>query len=213
MDSSIVVAVMKRSLRFGPPKVRLADLGQQQLAEQGAVGVEAVQPVVAGRPDPAGVVEPDAVEHAGVAGGEDLAAGERPSSVDVEPADVAPPGVDDVERRSSAREREPVGTVEVVGHDGDSAPCRVDAVDVAAADLALGPVALVVAVDAVAGSVNQIEPSARSTTSLGLLSRLPSTRSASTVTEPSCSSAGDPTVAVLAADAAGPAGRRVWPLA
>ena len=37
------------------------------------------------------------------------------------------------------------------------------------------------------GSVNQIEPSLRTTTSLGLFSRLPSTRSTSVVTEPSCS--------------------------
>src|SRR5262245_45333883 len=35
------------------------DLGEVQLAEQGAVGVEAVDPVVGGGPDPAGVVEPD----------------------------------------------------------------------------------------------------------------------------------------------------------
>ena len=38
-----------------------------------------------------------------------------------------------------------------------------------------------------AGSVNQIEPSDRTTTSLGLLSRLPSNRSAMTVMDPSCS--------------------------
>ena len=38
-----------------------------------------------------------------------------------------------------------------------------------------------------AGSVNQIDPSDRTTTSLGLFSRFPSIRSAIVLIEPSCS--------------------------
>src|SRR5262249_47658397 len=64
------------------------DLGEVQLAEQGAVGVEAVDPIVGGGPDPAGVVEPDAVEGSGVAGGEHLPGGQGTAAGDVEEPDV-----------------------------------------------------------------------------------------------------------------------------
>ena len=75
IESSRFVAVTNSTLRFGPAERQVrADLRQQQLAEQRAVRVEAVQAVVGGGPEPAGVVEPDAVETAAVAGGEHLAA-------------------------------------------------------------------------------------------------------------------------------------------
>ena len=95
-----------------------------------------------------------------VALGEDLAAAQA-VAVDVEDAEVAAArGVGDVQQRLVEREREPVRPVEVVGDDRAAAGRRVDPVDVASADLALGLVALVVTVDPVRrGRVNQTEPS------------------------------------------------------
>ena len=59
-------------------------------------------------------------------------------------------GVDDVQQRFVGREREPVRLHEIRGHDGDAPARRIDAVDVAGADLARRRVAFVVRVDAVA---------------------------------------------------------------
>src|SRR5689334_14172268 len=50
------------------------DLRNMQLADQGAVRVEAVHAVVGGSPDAASIVEPHAVEASRVARGEDLPA-------------------------------------------------------------------------------------------------------------------------------------------
>jgi hypothetical protein len=72
------------------------DLGEVDLAEEGAVGVEAAQPVVGGGPDAAQLVQPQAVKRSGIAGGEDLAAGEGGAVDDVEAADVTLVRVSDV---------------------------------------------------------------------------------------------------------------------
>src|SRR5690606_35550576 len=55
-----------------------------QLADERAVGGEAVQSVVSGRPQPSGVVDPESVERARVARGEHLAATELAAGTDVE---------------------------------------------------------------------------------------------------------------------------------
>jgi hypothetical protein len=101
-------------------------------------------------------VEAKAVEDPRGAGGEDVAARERPVGADVEDADVARPvgavghpGVRHVQARLVGREGEPVGALEVVGRDAALARRRIDAVDLAGSDLALGRVTLVVALDAV----------------------------------------------------------------
>src|SRR5215475_1011506 len=95
------------------------DLRKVQLAEQGAVGVEAVDAIVGGGPDPAGVVEPDAVEGTRVAGGEHLPAGQGTVVAHVEQPDVLPAGIDDVELAFVGGECEPVGAQESVGGDAD----------------------------------------------------------------------------------------------
>ena len=69
--------------------------------------------------------------------------------MDVEHPDVLDPAVGDVQLRLVEREGEPVGPHEVVGDDAAGASDGVEAVDVTAADLALGTMTLVVAVDAV----------------------------------------------------------------
>ncbi len=125
------------------------DLGHVQFSDPRAVRVEAVQPVRRRRPDAAAVVEADAVEVAGVAGREDLAAGERGVAAPLEDPDVLAPAVDDVEPALVRGERQPVGPVEVVGHHLHGPAARVEPVHVTGADLTVGPEALVVAVDAV----------------------------------------------------------------
>ncbi len=95
-------------------------------------------------------VEADAVEHAHACSRRARPSSvSRPSSRDGELADVVAPRVGDVQRPLVEREGEPVRALEVVGHPAAGARHRVDAVDVAAVGLALGGVALVVAVDAV----------------------------------------------------------------
>ena len=93
------------------------------------------------------------------AGGEHLAAAPAicPSAGDLEAPHVVravrlvrDAGVDDVQQRLVGRERQTVGLHEVVGDDGDAPARRVEAVDVAGADLARRCVAFVVGVDAVA---------------------------------------------------------------
>src|SRR5215470_7875227 len=137
---------------FGAAEGEVGDhLRKVQLAEQGAVRVEAVDPIVGGGPDPAGVVEPDAVEGSRVAGGEYPPTGQHAVAGHVEEPDVLLASVDDVELAFVGREGEPVGAQESIGGDVDFAGLRRDAVDVAGTDLAGCPVPLVVAIDAVAG--------------------------------------------------------------
>src|SRR5262249_14911341 len=126
-------------------------LGEVQLAGQGAVGVEAVDPIVGGGPDPAGVVEPDAVEGSGVAGGEHLPGGQGTAAGDVEEPDVLGAGIGDVELAFAGGEGEPVRAQEPGGGDAGFAGLGRDAVDVAGAGLAGRLVPLIVAVDAIAG--------------------------------------------------------------
>ena len=145
-----LVAVMNRSLPFWPPKVRLDTIsGRCSLPSRRAVRVEAVQPVVGGGPDPARVVEADPVKRPRVAGREHLATAEAVAG-DLEAPDVPPPCVDDVELGLVGGECEPVRAAEVVGDDHRVARQRIEAVDVARADLADGPVPLVVTIDPVA---------------------------------------------------------------
>jgi hypothetical protein len=108
-----------------------------KLAQQAAVGVEAVKSVVGGGPDPTGVVEPDPVKRPRVAGGEDLAAAEA-APVDGEAPDVLLSCVDDVQPGLVGGECEAVRADEVLGHDGRVARGGIEAVDVAGADLADG---------------------------------------------------------------------------
>ena len=126
------------------------DLGDVQLADQGAVRVEAVQSVVRRGPHAPAAVEPEPVERSGVAVGEDVTPGERAVVVDVESPDVPAAAVADVELLLVTAEGEAVGPFEVVGDDVHLTR-RVDAVHVACADLALRQMPLVVAVDAIAG--------------------------------------------------------------
>ena len=126
------------------------DLGDVQLAEQRAVGIEAVQPVVRRGPHAPATVEPQPVERSGVTLGEDVTTRQAALVIDVESADVPAAGVSDAELAFVAAEGEPVGPFEVIGDDVHVTG-RVDAVHVASADLARCQMALVVAVDAVAG--------------------------------------------------------------
>src|SRR5499433_4188641 len=100
---------------FGAAEGEVGDnLREVQLAEQGAVGVEAVDPIVGGGPDPAGVVEPDAVEGSGVAGGEHFPGGQGTVAAHVEEPDVLLPGIDDIELPFVGGEGEPVRAQEPV---------------------------------------------------------------------------------------------------
>ena len=112
------------------------DLGDVQPAEQGAVGVEAVQAVVRRGPHAPAAVEPESVERSGVAVGEDVASGQGAVVIDVEPPDVSAAGVGDVQLSLVAAEREAVGPFEVFGDDVDVAR-PVDAIHVTSVDLAV----------------------------------------------------------------------------
>ncbi len=78
----------------------------------------------------------------------DAAPGQGAVLADVEDPDVPGPAVGDVEPLLVVGEQDPVGAAEAVGGELDLAVVRVDPVEVAGADLALGDVALVVAGDA-----------------------------------------------------------------
>ena len=133
---------------------------------------EAVQPVVRRGPHAPPTVEAEPVERSGVAVGEDVTAGKGAVVIEVEAPDVSAAGVGDVELLLVAAEGEPVRPFEVIGDDVDVTGW-VAAVHVTSADLALRQMALVVAVNAVAGIGEPDRPVGRSTTSLGLLSRRP----------------------------------------
>ena len=120
-------------LRFGAAEHDVgADLRDLHLADQRAVGVEAMHAVVGRGPQPAVGVEAHAVEAPGGAVGEFLAAGELAAVADIEHADVlrlafgaSARRVDDVELLLVGREGEPVRPDEVVGDDADRAAlCR-----------------------------------------------------------------------------------------
>ena len=129
----------------------------------------------------AGIIEAHAVEAAGGAVGEFLAARERAVGADVEDADVlreigvpATGGIDDEQTMLVGGKRQAVWPDEIVGDDANLAGRAVHAVDVVAADLALGLVPFVVRQDAVGGiGEPEMNPSERTTTSFGLFSRLP----------------------------------------
>ena len=82
-------------------------------------------------------------------------------------------GVGDIEVFLVGREGDAVRANHIGDDGGDRAGFGVDAIDVAALDLLCGAIAFVVGVDAVGGSVNQIESSDFTTTSLGEFRRLP----------------------------------------
>ena len=66
IEYSDVVAVMNSRLRCGPPKVRFGRaLGQVDLADERAVGIEAMNAIADPGPHSPGVVEADAVEVSG----------------------------------------------------------------------------------------------------------------------------------------------------
>ena len=61
----MVLEARNMRLRFGPPKAISHDFRHSDLAEEGAVGVVAVHPVVTGGgPEPSGVVEAEVIEGA-----------------------------------------------------------------------------------------------------------------------------------------------------
>ena len=124
-------------------------LGHLDLAEQCAVRVEAVDAVAGARPDAPVLIEPEPVRPTDREVDEHAAVREAAVVVDVEHTDVAAWRVGDEQAAFVGGEREPVRAFEVVGHEDDMAIGRVDAVHVARADLALGPLALVVAEDPV----------------------------------------------------------------
>ncbi len=126
------------------------DLRNMELSDQRAVRVEAVQPVRSRRPDPAACVETDAVEGASIAGYEDLTAVERGGAGHAEDPDVLAPAVGNVKLPFVCGERQPVGALEVVRDYLQRSGGRVKPVHVTGADLTVGPVAFVVAVDAIA---------------------------------------------------------------
>ncbi len=99
------------------------------------------------------------------------------------------------------RERNSVGPHEVVGDDAALSRVRVDAVH-GDRHLELRFVALVVAEDAVARSVNQIAPSAATATSFGAFKRFPLKRSMRTVMMPLVSVRVNAPGTVLASDEA-----------
>ena len=131
-------------MRFGPPKADVRhNFRHQDLADQRAVAVVAMDAVAGAGPDSPRLVQPETVEQAVRAGREDAASGELSLVVDIEDADVARAvrhmrgaGVDDIETLLVGREGDPVRTHEVVGDDAHVARLRIDAVDVAGADLA-----------------------------------------------------------------------------
>ena len=145
-----VVAATNRRFRFNSPKTRLAAIsGSLSLADQRSVGIAGS----ARRPPPPPTRRPVSsrrkpsnvpfVHVANIRPPDELAV------VDVEQADVLGARVTDVQLGLVEREGQAVGSIEVVGDDVARSGRRVDAVHVAAADLALGAVALVVAVDAI----------------------------------------------------------------
>src|SRR4029079_9220914 len=116
----------------------------------------AMDTIAGAGPDPPRFVQPEAVEKALRAGGEDAAAGEISLVVDMEDAVMARAvrhmgcaGIDDIETPLVGREGDPVRTHEVVGDDAHVAGLRIDAIHMTGADLAVGLVALVVGIDAV----------------------------------------------------------------
>jgi hypothetical protein len=135
------------ALRAAEDQVRHGGLRDRQRREVRAVGVEAVD-VRRGGPHPALDVDPQAVEAPARGLREHLTAAELPT-VHVEAADVAAGRVGDVEHGLVGGEGEPVGPLEVVRDALDRARGRVYAVHVAAVDLRLRAVALVVAGDPV----------------------------------------------------------------
>src|SRR5690606_19568078 len=74
-------------LRAAEAQIR-HDLGDEDLAEQGAVGPETVDAVPGARPDVAVGVEAEAVELAGVADGENSGIRHGAGAADIEGADV-----------------------------------------------------------------------------------------------------------------------------
>src|SRR3954447_9819946 len=73
-------------------------LGKVQLADQRSIGIEAVQSLADTGPYPSGVVQANAVEHAGGAFREQRAVAEAAVRLDRKDADVIAPGVCDVEQ-------------------------------------------------------------------------------------------------------------------
>ena len=67
------------------------DLGDENFANQGPIGVVDMDAIGGAGPDPALDVEPETIEEPGTAGGEDLAPGESGIVIDGEAADVAGP--------------------------------------------------------------------------------------------------------------------------
>ena len=116
-----------------------ADLGDEDLAEEGAVRGEAVDAVAGRAPDVAAGVDAEAVEGARLADREVVAvvdglAVERDrvgADLGLVVGAVAAAGVADVEQRLVGREGDAVRLDEVVDDEGDGAVIGVDAVDVA----------------------------------------------------------------------------------
>ena len=133
------------------------DLGDEDLADKRPVGVEDVDAIVGAGPDAALDVEPEAIEESGGAGGEDLPPGEGGVDRDGEAADVARPhpavrgaGIRDVEQTLVGREGDAVRLTKSSAT-RVTPRCGVDAEDIAAVELHLGEVPLVVGLDAVGG--------------------------------------------------------------
>src|SRR4051812_1968760 len=132
-----------------------ADLGYLDLADQRAVGVEAVHAVIGCGPEPAAIVETHAVEAARRAVGKLPAAGKLAPFADIEHADMlrlalvaSARAVDNVKLVLVSRKSEPVWADEVIGNDPDLAGCGIDAKHVVA-DLRCRLVAFVVRHDPV----------------------------------------------------------------
>src|ERR1039458_7600036 len=145
---------MKTWLRCGPPKVRLSTIsgtcslpsrvpsGWMQCSPSPAAAQ--IRPSVSSRmPSKVPVSQRANTSPPVGQAGAVLGHGEQP--------DMPFLAVDDVQAPLVGRERQPVGPVEVAGHDAESAGARIDPVHVAGADLALRLVSFVVAVDAVGG--------------------------------------------------------------
>ena len=164
------------------------------LAEQCARRIDAVHAVAGAAPDVAVLVAANAV---GVARAHRV---EHPAVVrlaaalaDIENTDMLSrvlgeqrAGLDDGQPTLVRREAQAVCALEIVGDHAQRVRARVQPVDPRRL-LLIAPTALVVGLDAVGGSENQIVPSDLTTTSLGEFGRFPSKLSARTVTSPSSS--------------------------
>ncbi len=115
-----------------------------------------VHAVAGARPNPPRFVAAQAVEEASGALREDLPAAQLLTAIHAELPDVArailqarAAAVGDIQPLLVWRECQSVWTNEVIGNDLAVAGLRIDAIDVAAADFALGLVAFVMTVDSV----------------------------------------------------------------